>query len=76
MPPLLFVCIITCYSAGTLLTGAGAGIVVSTGDAEIADFDAGFVIVKEDKMLIMQMKTAKLQVAFSMKSVVLRYPKY
>lgn len=59
------------YSAGVVI-GAGAGMVVSAGVTEIADFDDGLVMVKEAKMLITQMNTAKLQVAFSMKSVVLR----
>ena len=63
------------YSTG-VLTGAPAGMVVSTGETELADFDAGFVIVKEARMLITQINTARLQVAFSIKSVVLRYPRY
>ena len=36
----------------------------------------GDLMVKEARMLITQMKIARLQVAFSMKSVVLRYPRY
>ena len=59
------------YSTG-VLTGAGAGIVVSTGETLIADLEAGLVMVNEAKMLITQINTARLQVAFSMKSVVLR----
>ena len=59
----------TDYSAGVLI-GAGAGMVVSTGLTEIADFDAGLVMVKDARILITQMKTARLHVAFSMKSVV------
>lgn len=59
------------YSAGVLI-GAGAGMVVSTGFTEIADLEEGFVMVKEARMLITQMKTARLHVAFSIKSVVLR----
>lgn len=60
------------YSATGVLTGAGAGMVVSTGEAEIADLDVGFEIVNEARMLITQMNTARLHVAFSIKSVVLR----
>lgn len=59
-----------------MLIGAGAGIVVSTDDGEIEDLDVGLVIVKDARMLITQMKTARLHVAFSIKSVVLRYPRY
>lgn len=55
-----------------MLIGAGAGIVVSTGADEMADLEAGLVIVKEARMLITQINTAKLHVAFSIKSVVLR----
>ena len=61
--------LIIIYSAG-VLTGAGAGIVVSTGLTEIADFEDGFVIVKDARMLITQINTARLHVAFSIKSVV------
>ena len=57
------------YSAGVLI-GAGAGIVVSTGLTEIADFVVGLVIVNDARMLITQINTARLHVAFSMKSVV------
>lgn len=52
--------------------GAGAGAVVCTGAGAIDDtFLAGFS-AKEAQMLITQMKIARPQVAFSMKSVVLR----
>lgn len=61
----------TDYSAGVLI-GAGAGMVVSTGLTVIEDFEAGLVIVNEAKILITQINTARLQVAFSIKSVVLR----
>ena len=55
-----------------MLIGAGAGTVVSTGLTEMEDLDVGFVIVKEVRMLITQINTARLHVAFSIKSVVLR----
>ena len=55
-----------------MLTGAGAGTVVSTGEDDMADFEAGLVMVNEARILITQINTAKLHVAFSMKSVVLR----
>ena len=38
----------------------------------MADLEEGFVMVKEARMLMMQINTARLHVAFSMKSVVLR----
>lgn len=55
--------------------GAGAGAEVSTGIALIADTFTGALMLNDARMLTMQMKMARLQVAFSMKSVVLRYPK-
>ena len=52
--------------------GAGAGIVVSAGVGLMLERFTGVLMVKEARMLITQMKTARLHVAFSMKSVVLR----
>ena len=51
---------------------AGAGAVVSTGTLLMLETFIGALMVKEARMLTMQMKIARLQVAFSMKSVVLR----
>lgn len=52
--------------------GAGAGAVVAAGAGAIPERVTGVLTAKEAHMLITQMKMARLQVAFSMKSVVLR----
>ena len=54
------------------VVGAGAGAVVAAGAGAIPERVTGVLIAKEAQMLITQMKMARLQVAFSMKSVVLR----
>ena len=54
------------------LTGAAAGALVSAGATVIDDLVVGLVMAKEARMLITQINTARLQVAFSIKSVVLR----
>lgn len=54
------------------VVGAGAGAVVAAGAGAIPERVTGVLMAKEAQMLITQMKMARLQVAFSMKSVVLR----
>ena len=54
------------------VVGAGAGAVVAAGAGAIPERVTGVLIAKEAQMLMTQMKMARLQVAFSMKSVVLR----
>ncbi len=58
------------------MAGAGAGAEVAAGAGVMLETLTGDLMVKEARMLITQMKIARLQVAFSMKSVVLRYPRY
>lgn len=54
------------------VVGAGAGAVVAAGAGAIPERVTGVLIANEAQMLITQMKIARLHVAFSMKSVVLR----
>lgn len=52
--------------------GAGAGAVVAAGAGAMPERVTGVLMAKEAQMLTRQMKMARLHVAFSMKSVVLR----
>lgn len=54
------------------LDGAGAGAEVDAGAGAMLDTFTGVLIAKEAHMLTTQMKMARVHVAFSMKSVVLR----
>lgn len=54
------------------LEGAGAGAEVAAGAGAMLDTLTGVLIANDAQMLTTQMKIARLQVAFSMKSVVLR----
>lgn len=54
------------------VVGAGAGAVVAAGAGAIPERVTGVLIANDAQMLTTQMKIARLQVAFSMKSVVLR----
>lgn len=56
--------------------GAGAGAVVVGTAGAMLEALMGVLIEKDANMLRTQMKTARPQVSFSMKSVVLRYPRY
>ena len=58
--------------AGAAVVGAGAGAVVAAGAGAMPLRVTGVLIANEAQMLMRQMKIARLQVAFSMKSVVLR----
>lgn len=58
--------------AAGLVVGAAAGAVVCAGVEGRTLLVSGFLTVKADTMLSTQMKMASDQVAFSMKSVVLR----
>lgn len=58
--------------AGAAVVGAAAGAVVAAGAGAIPERVTGVLIAKEAQMLITQIKIARLQVAFSIKSVVLR----
>lgn len=60
------------FGAGAVVVGAGAGAVVAAGAGAIPERVTGVLIAKEAHMLITQIKIARLQVAFSIKSVVLR----
>lgn len=59
-------------AAAGAVVGAGAGAVVAAGAGAIPERVTGVLIANEAQMLTRQMKMARLQVAFSMKSVVLR----
>ena len=59
-------------AAAGAVVGAGAGAVVAAGAGAMPERVTGVLIAKDAQMLITQMKIARLQVAFSMKSVVLR----
>lgn len=59
-------------AAAGALAGAGAGAVVAAGAGAIDEAITGVFIAKDAQMLTTQMKIASVQVAFSMKSVVLR----
>ncbi len=50
--------------------GAGAGALVAAGAGAIFETLMGVLIANEARMLTTQMKIARLQVAFSIKSVV------
>lgn len=50
--------------------GAGAGALVAAGAGAMLDTLMGALMAKAARMLTTQMKMARLQVAFSMKSVV------
>ena len=52
--------------------GAGAGALVAAGAGAMLDTLTGVLMANDAQMLITQMKIARVQVAFSMKSVVLR----
>lgn len=54
------------------VVGAAAGAVVAAGAGAIPERVTGVLIANEAQMLTTQMKIARLQVAFSIKSVVLR----
>ena len=54
------------------LEGAGAGAEVAAGAGAMLDTLTGVLIANDAQMLTTQIKIARLQVAFSMKSVVLR----
>lgn len=54
------------------LEGAGAGAEVAAGAGAMLDTLTGVLIAKDAQMLTTQMKMARVHVAFSMKSVVLR----
>lgn len=59
-------------AAAGLLVGAAAGAVVAAGAGAIPERVTGVLIANEAQMLTTQMKMASDQVAFSIKSVVLR----
>lgn len=54
------------------VAGAGAGAVVAAGAGAMLETLIGVLMAKDAKMLTTQMKMARPQVAFSIKSVVLR----
>lgn len=55
-----------------MLAGAGAGAVVAAGAGAMPERVTGVLMANEAQMLSTQMQIAKVHVAFSMKSVVLR----
>lgn len=64
-----------CAGAGAgagAVVGAGAGAVVAAGAGAIPERVTGVLMAKEAQMLTTHMKMARVHVAFSMKSVVLR----
>lgn len=68
------IAVVGCYFAGAAgWAGAGAGAVVCAGACLMLDELIGVFTAKEVQMLSTQMNIASPQVAFSMKSVVLRY---
>lgn len=62
---------VSAAGAGAVV-GAGAGAVVAAGAGAMPERVTGVLMANDAQMLTRQMKIARLQVAFSMKSVVFR----